>query len=128
MKTALLRQVETAILAEPKQFDISHWWEYVGAGVPNCGTTACIAGWAIAIANHENPREARDRYIEKGYWDIVEHAAGILGITPSQGERLFFIYHWPARYRRQYGKLTVEGKAKRAVRRIEHFIKTRGKE
>lgn len=41
----LIRQVADAIEAHPEQYDQCHY-------VPDCGTTACIAGWAAVIALH----------------------------------------------------------------------------
>ena len=57
----LLRKVQKQILLEPRQFDIQHWFTMFPKNVtrvPNCGTAACIAGWAIAFGE----AESRNRY------------------------------------------------------------------
>lgn len=55
----------------------------------SCGTTACIAGWAIANEYFNGNKKPYEDYSE---WasGIITIASDILGITVSQGERLFF--------------------------------------
>lgn len=51
----------------------------------SCGTSACIAGWAI----HLHPRAGLARARECGYYDVVEHARAILDLTDDEAWTLF---------------------------------------
>lgn len=71
----LLLKVKEKILAEPAQFEMEALFkdqsrfrlEIYSADlpreVPNCGTAACIAGWAIAVHLGENPNSAEKNWI-----------------------------------------------------------------
>ena len=142
MNVKLLRKVEKRILAEPRRFDMMTFGdkldkeaiEALGEEAPPCGTVACIAGhvdWMthprLFAASVAIDRFARDD-------SIVERAAKELGLgfDPSQDTnagRLFFDDEWPKKFQAAFSKAkTPLQRAKVAVKRIEHFIKTNGKE
>lgn len=128
----LFRQIKKRILDEPRQFDMSMFFNtdpYMD--IPNCGTAACIAGWAITLSKtpDKKPSTASHAYHYSG--DILDGACKELGISPSQGERLFFDLHWPRPYgtefREQSKQSNKTGQAKVAARFIDEIIKTNGK-
>ena len=142
MNVKLLREVEKRILAEPRRFDMMTFGdkldkeaiEALGEEAPPCGTVACIAGhvdWMthprLFAASVAIDRFARD--------DSIAKRAAIelgLGFDPSQDTnagRLFFDDEWPKKFQAAFSKAkTPLQRAKVAVKRIEHFIKTNGKE
>jgi hypothetical protein len=54
-----------------------------------CGTTACIAGWAIVNEFYQGNTEYYNEYINNGS-DPQTEACRILGLTSSQAMRLFY--------------------------------------
>ena len=67
-----------AIAAAPEgQFDMGRLFH-------GCGTPACIAGYAAALAMDEDPQ------IEDENWDIESAASAFLGIDEYQESQLFF--------------------------------------
>lgn len=129
LNVRLLRRIKKHILANPSRFFMG--W-YVARGVPRsrhfdlpnslrfsvldlpstvpeCGTAACIAGWANLFTGHK-PTAHRS-------------AAKALGLPNDNG--LFSIYEWPCKYRDKYRSAkTSRARARIAANRIEHLIKT----
>lgn len=115
MNVRLLRRIAKVIQEKPTEFDMVNF-----TGYTNCGTTHCIGGWAQEFTG-KHPMEA-------------------LRITPEQGNRLFYVTNnnreplWPKRFMgRKKKNLSMEDSwwkptPRQAVARIEHFIKTQGKE
>jgi hypothetical protein len=88
-----------------------------------CGTAACIAGWTCILS-------MEDKEPEEIASNLVEHteAGNFLELTNEQANRLFLPSQWPWRF---LDGACDDGKtktAKIAAARIEHFIKTKGKE
>ena len=92
MNTDLLRRIADAIEAEPHRFDFSDWYHWStapdDAEVLNeaeafargeCGTTACIAGWAVYLKG-ETPK----------YWAVEHRAQALLDLTTDEAKTLFF--------------------------------------
>ena len=142
MNVKLLREVEKRILAEPRRFDMMTFGdkldkeaiEALGEEAPPCGTVACIAGhvdWMthprLFAASVAIDRFARDD-------SIAERAAKELGLgfelsQDTYAGRLFFDDEWPKKFQAAFSKAkTPLQRAEVAVKRIEHFIKTNGKE
>lgn len=135
MNVKLLRKIQKHILAEPLRFNM-RWWKWQGIelerkvaegvhpAVPPCGTVACIAGWAQEL---EAPKSRRN---------TASHATILLGLTFDQSMRLFTLPshdplpgEWPKKFARAYlSARTPRGRASAAVRRIDHFIATKGRE
>ena len=141
MNVRLLRKVQKHILAETKRFIMDDFVVRQAEGeetffaddateVPfaPCGTAACIAGWSVLL--------------ERGMRAKVKdfHAAGarVLGISTeydedhdlsSEATRLFYTCYWPHKFQTRYDSAkSQKQRAKVAVARIEHFIKTKGAE
>jgi hypothetical protein len=84
------------------------------------------------------PAKSRKDTNRNAVGSVSEIAQNILGLTEEQADRLFFLpiahehheqYSWPAKFEQRYNAATtLEAKAKVAVERIEHFIKTKGRE
>lgn len=128
----LLRKVAKHILAEPKRFAMSWWYGEGTPGqpltqgffterhiskliVPECGTVACIAGWAVLLTDGNNGYQSGA--------DIHRRAIELLGDAAE--DALFGTLTWPTRFAERYHHAkTRRGKATAAVDRIEHFIKT----
>lgn len=126
MNVELLRRVQKAIREEPKRMNM-HTWINTDPhdNPPICGTTACIAGWA-AILSHQNTDESiHDTASNLVHWDVhINRTAGVaLELDSEQRARLFFIEKWPAEFHNGPDKMAED-----AIARIEHFIKTEGRE
>jgi hypothetical protein len=78
----LLLKVKERILAEPSQFDMRDWRR----SSPECGTVACIAGWACAIA------DAEEGIVPTDYHQIESRAEILLG---ERAIALFYASCWP---------------------------------
>lgn len=143
MNVRLLRRIQKQILKEPKQFEMHQWFVFQGVNVPNCGTTACIGGYAIALSTKQTPLEAARHISTKQFGktkcDLSDRskqkvettARNLLGLTEEQGDRLFLEPDWPYKYRynsRGEAIVTPKAKARNAVRRIDLFISTNGEE
>jgi len=122
MNVKLLKQVAKAILAHPNNTDMTDWVNHHDH-IAKCGTTGCIAGWIVAAANLAKLRKIdTDR-------DIQLEAIELLDITNEQSWELFNGTKWPAKFRQAWLEATSrKEEAKVIVRRIKHFIKTKGQE
>lgn len=118
MNVELLRRIKVHILEEPKRLYMGFWrisnrdFFKDPDRMPECGTVACIGGWAEVLSgNFDNNPEAT------------------LDITQEQASRLFYESHWPAQFRDWDNRGDGSEKtAHRAADRIEHFIATEGRE
>jgi hypothetical protein len=118
MNVRLLRKIQKHILAEPKRVRME-----VIATEDDCGTVGCIGGWA-AILSNKKPDKFGD----------FKTACRLLGVplpTTLCGiyqHQLFFTHNWPEKFRNAYQTAkTKRGEARVVARRIEHFIKTKGR-
>jgi hypothetical protein len=134
MNVKLLRKVAKYILAEPKRLDMN----VTGIATlpddedaPKCGTVGCIAGWASVLALPAMPASPKFRA------SVMTWESGRikLKLNCEEASRLFTEPDseahdgWPVRFRTAYAKAkTHRGRARVTARRIEHFIKTGGKE
>ncbi len=124
MNVKLLRKVAKHILAEPKRYAFG--WVQQSSAVP-CGTKACIAGWTILLGARlrKSFDENGQLIIPKSLWRrgfgyYSGPASKLLKINHAQASRLFV--NWPSQFDNLWGDAAT------AVKRIEHFIKTKGKE
>jgi len=120
MNVKLLRKVQKHILAEPQRWSFS--WAISSPQAP-CGTRACIGGWTVILGKKID--------LSTGLQFTAENNAGVaselLGLTDEERNRLFF--YWPEPFLdRSFKYKTQEALAKNAANRIEHFIKTKGRE
>jgi hypothetical protein len=126
MNVRLLRRIQRQILKEPKQFWMdAYFCDCISWQIPNCGTTACIAGWATALGKNKNPRQAWLTGV-----DARQYGEHKLKITNVQASKLFFTDAWPRKYRTAYLKALMAKRladsARIAAKRIDHFINTKG--
>jgi hypothetical protein len=141
----LLRKIEAHMLEEPKRVDMCDWAR--PSNKPSCGTTACIAGWAILMSvpkkkllalSKANPGASEWDYAKLAETKDIENAArNKLKLTKQQANRLFIPYQgypvihgsWPELLWDKYmDAATPRRKAKVVVDRIERFIETGGAE
>ena len=135
MNVKLLRKIQKHILAEPRRLAMCDWIQrgkpgqeltfqdgsVIGQTYAECGTAACIAGWAVILSSKRTPKDSDT---------VLDRAIKILGITEYQSDSLFLrSLGWPQKFSQAYlAAKTPSGKARVAVRRIDHFIKTKGAE
>ena len=104
INVSLLLQVADAISKHPEHFNMQEW---------DCGTTACIGGWALRLS----PVKPHWNYFTGGFHPAKE----LLRLTVRQNKELFGEIYWPARYRSKPTD-TPEDRSKKAVRRIHRFL------
>lgn len=112
MRTQLMKRTPGAVIAT------DDWRER--QQVPECGTVACIAGWALLLS-HQPIRE------NSPWGSVRSRAAKILGLPPTvvDNDELFQVWGWPEKFRARYREATLpRTRAKIAADRIEHLIKT----
>jgi hypothetical protein len=103
MNKELLLEIASRIESEPEKFDMSNWFaasrqEKDGT----CGTTACIAGWAVALESRKSlsrlyreiniEENEHETYHESG--NIEARASLILGLDEYQTSALFYTTGW----------------------------------
>jgi hypothetical protein len=128
MNIPLLEELERTIPQHALQFIMGDWFEYNPDLYGNCGTAACIAGWAVTLALtlSKRPRDGQDLGGEASAIAMRE-----LGLTSEQARRLFYKQGWPDPFWSDYkteNQENAEHNAKVAARRIRHFIDTEGRE
>lgn len=114
MNVRLLRKIQKHILAEPKSYDQDAWIRE-----DDCGTVACIGGWASILSGNKDLTAALE---------ISEPSLEVL-LAPVPANPRLWPRRWPEKFYRGYlAAKTARGRARAAVRRIDHFIKTKGAE
>ena len=111
----LLERVAQQIEAHPETFDMQDW---------DCGTTACIAGWAARLSGKSMLG------MDKGdaYWVGVE-LIGLDADHQPKADALFAEIYWPDPFFRDFqSAIGNEERAEVAAARIRHFIQTDGRE
>jgi len=129
MNTELLLKVKEQILKESRQFDMHSWFTThspTNEPIPNCGTAACIGGWAIALSANLKLSEADSKFQE------LPRPRTLLELNYDQGHRLFFTSDWPSKmakdYEIAYDTSNFAIAAKIAAERIDLFIATKGEQ
>lgn len=134
MNVELLLKVKEAILEEPKRIDMDTWANE-DETVP-CGTVGCIYGWGQALATGLRGIAVWD-FIKKdpSYKnifgvDIPTSPQAPFDLTFAQAQRLYYVNHWPARFRAALNRHLEQTPeyAQVVADRIDHFIKTGGEE
>lgn len=141
MNVKLLRRIQRIIVKRYKQIDMGSWFDTnPDHEVPMCGTTACIAGWAVTLhrpslkakpslaAKFVHSRSETIGFGQSYYMTTI--AVDILGLGCEQAARLFYISNWPEQFHNRILEPNVGTKryAKIVAQRIDHFIATGGKE
>lgn len=152
LNVELFRKVQAAIQAEPRRFEMGQWlqvkrgrsrvnvtapvtldgtvdnWEFA-----ECGTAACLAGWAVLADKIEDvclakPKEIKDvaKTMNSWSWDIPRHGRELLGISYDARDRLFYADSWPRPFRGRYMKAIIANDpvaaAQAASDLIDHII------
>jgi len=125
MNVKLLRKIKKHILEEPNRLNMRTWGRhfdppYRPKSFPVCGTTACIAGWAVVL-KATTGTSVTNKLLLNAYIDGQK----ALELDSAQADRLFYLQDWPSQFK--YGG-SQRNKAKVTAARIEHFIKTKGAE
>ena len=110
----VLRRVADRIETTPEQYDQQEWFAYEGAyeapdrGEPltECGSVACIAGWAV----HETTGVAPEKWERAG--------AEALGLTRREAALLFYEGWLPAGWEPEDTPAMVGKRAAEALRRL----------
>jgi hypothetical protein len=129
-----LEKTKAAILAKPVNFDMSTFFDHRSeqALETECGTTACIAGFAITVLQGFETVERARLHDRLQASLTASRAANLLGLTYEQSGRLFDEGEWPTKFYDDYIHAVetddYTGMARTAAARIDHFIATEGKE
>ena len=114
MNVPLLRKIPEAITAEPGHFDMAFY-----ASPSPCGTTACIAGWAVALRTGHALEELEERKTR----GVEQLAVEALDLSLFSAGALFHVSRWPEPFQSDYwAARTRTERAAVAVRRIEHLL------
>lgn len=116
----LLEKVRDKILAEPESYNQNKFW-HVSAAAP-CGTTACIAGWAVALS-------CGDLKALHSLTPVEVHAAArdLIGVTDGEAFSLFggAGLSWPEPFCTLFDKAAnAHARAEVAASYLNHIIKT----
>jgi hypothetical protein len=135
MNVKLLREVKRHILEEPRRLNMNSYGYLVdGPDAPACKTVGCIAGWSGLLSQGHLTAETGSSFMDP------EVAREALKLTENQADRLFTEpwvalggekrgHCWPIKFAKRFEAATSEiQKAKVTAARIEHFIKTKGRE
>jgi len=148
MNVEMLRKVKKEILKAPARFNMDFFGDSLDwaiesqdeekpsnvLGRPACKTQACIAGEACLVAGKAEFVPGGGLRTLESVGGFAETAQEILGLGTAQAQRLFYMkdsgaFGWPRRFEKEYIKArTPRARVLVAARRIEHFIKTNGKE
>lgn len=127
MNVELLNKVKDHILAKPERFAMARWhmnWppgtivhisniEGKKRKMPDCGTIACIAGWACELGDPKN--------IVTGTY--LERAEALLGLDFEESRELFWTDGWSRYFRKLWEHTRSTRKhAEIAGRVIDRFI------
>lgn len=146
MNVKLLREIQDGVRLYPNQVGMEFWFfdaenlakenqDLVEENnntceeiLNNCGTTACIAGWALYLRRVPLERFELKEDDDEGDVDFEQTGRRVLGLTQAQADRLFFLKNWPSKFIARYkdGAESLRGEA--VADRIEHFIRTYGAE
>lgn len=131
MNTTLLKKVKAAILKHPDQFEMENLFQhdlkglYMHAG--GCGTAACIAGWTYHILLGPKMVKTSHKHAIRNAHDVWDKANAALKLQDAG--QLFYTWRWPVKYQVRYREAqTPLARAKAAASRIDHFLKTKGRE
>lgn len=130
----LLARIGDLIAKRPEHFYMSAYYSE-----NECGTTGCIAGYALALTNYPDVAGLTKKltlsaaeHNPNDNWQTQQKGARALGLTEKQSDRLFHVGNWPDAFRDRYQEATSENDprvlAQISVERIAHFVATNGAE
>lgn len=139
--TERLRRVRNQIVADPEHFGMDDWARPMfGADGAYCGTAHCIGGLAALDAGFIAVRQAP--HPGRGVWYDITAASPVerypydqgrfaeaLNLIPDEADRLFSVERWPQPFYVEYALArSPKERAELTARRIDLFIRTRGRE
>jgi len=92
MNIELMRRVRDQITAFPEKWDQHSWASEETDDFSECGTTACIAGWAVALHTGESNLVKAAAKLGHSAWDTDLAAAKALGLDAGEARGLFYTY------------------------------------
>lgn len=131
MNIKALKQVQRDMEHRPTQVNMGSYFSRTvprGHDKPGgCGTTGCIAGFAIwRKLKAKNLQQASKIEIKL---DDRTEGEKALGLTHTQSHNLFYQENWPLEFReRMVMARTPKQYTEAVIDRITHFIETKGKE
>jgi hypothetical protein len=121
MNKKLFERIAAVIEQAPEDFDMSSWeGRRRNEDGEICGTTHCIAGWAIVLSTGQNFLRQWSDYPEK----VSNEAARLLEISEEQADSLFHVFSWPGEFKHNWLDNDDQGQAKTGIARIRHFMET----
>lgn len=161
MNVTLLRKIQDKIKKHPEHFEMSNWFcdsnndyadlskqdpiqcirknegleKLINTTSPNCGTKACVAGWAILLSPEYHKAawdfvQSDKAYDSNSFEFWIESGAKVLDINEYQAKNLFLPQNWPSQFLEvdNFGEIDDQTTPELAVARIDHFIATNGEE
>jgi len=124
----LLKQVQAMILKYPENFDMGFFANGVLVAdkdiAPHCSTSACIAGWAVAL-----DCGALNGYRVSSH-RIADKARELLGLSAGQEYTLFYSQNWDSPFRDLHNEAALKGDdkayARIAASYIDYYIQKHG--
>jgi hypothetical protein len=126
LNVKLLRKIKKHVEEEPRRLIMARWQQKGRAGelvedeaatfnLPECGTAACIAGWAVNLSG------------KKIETDVGARAMTLLGLTFEQSQNLFNTGNWPGDYGDKFDNETSpERRVKILGKLIDKVIESKG--
>lgn len=121
---SLIKKIIAAVEKQPLRMQMQAFARLADDIAP-CGTSACIAGFAVALSGKVKARTWA-QVIRKLYpnTDFHQEARKLLRLNPDQAYALFYADNWPADLRVKWR--IAEGREKESevvVERLRHFLK-----
>lgn len=130
----LIRKIIKHIEAEPKRLNMNEWaMKDSSRSGPPCGTTACVAGWALLLdkpaAERRKIMAMDDDKFERALFgrtsNILQMGAKKLGIDAGGAWKVFFSDQWPEPFYSDFTNATTKKKrTKITIARLEHLMET----
>ena len=143
MNVALLRKIQKLFREKPSKALMDSYIELKdqykdkfepGEEINFCTTHLCVAGTALVLSGKAK-LQWTEYYVQfmsaktgNQICDYFNAARKVLGIGVNQAHHLFYEEEWPAQFQSDKNTTGSRHLAKMMVARIEHFIKTKGRE
>lgn len=134
MNTRLLNKIKRIFQAEPRRLEMRDFLAFAsGLDGPACETIGCIAGWAALLNRWKGNQPfksaaAEAMSLEGEIGSLAVQGQQALRLTDGQANRLFYPDNWPKDLWSEYNKArSAKGRVAATIKRINLFIRTRGK-